>query len=81
MSRWYLFESKRRIIVKVIRNKLHGIIPPIKIIIYSLNLGRVSKEIYEEVELIIGDYIAKNRKQLVRENEEFLIKTKKLEVC
>ena len=81
MSRWYLFKSKRRIIVKVIRNRLHEKIPPIKLIVYSCNLGRVSKETYEEVENIIGDYIAKNREQLVRENEEFLKEMKKEEVC
>lgn len=77
MSRWVLVESKRRIIVKVIRNKLHGIIPPTKIIIYSLNLGRVSKETYEEVKYEIDNYIAKNRDELLEKNEEALKQTKK----
>jgi len=76
LTRVILKESKREFIVNVFR-----LGKPSKIFTYFLNLGTVSKRSYIQEGDDPFNYIAKNRTQLVRENEEFLKKMKELEVC
>ena len=79
MTRKIIIESDIRIIVKVFR-----LGRPDRILDYFYNLGTVAKETFVVEENDLFNYIAKNRSQLVRENEELLKKmkeTKGLEVC
>ena len=79
MTRATIKGSKREIIVSVFR-----LARPPKILTYFLNLGTVSKRSYIQEADDPFNYIAKNRDQLVKENEDFLEKikeTKRLEVC
>lgn len=67
MSRGSLSESERQIIVKIIRKK-----SPVKIIIYHYNLGAVHKEIYKEEKREGFSYLAVNRDELIKKNQEAL---------
>ena len=75
MTRATIKESKREIIVSIFR-----LGQPPKILTYFINLGTVSRRSYLQEEDDPFNYIAKNREQLVRENEELLKKMKELEV-
>ena len=75
MTRATIKESKREINVSIFR-----LGQPPKILTYFINLGTVSRRSYLQEEDDPFNYIAKNREQLVRENEELLKKMKELEV-
>lgn len=79
MVRKIIIESDLRIVVKVFRLGRSD-----RIFEYFYNLGTVAKQSFIEEKNDLFNYITKNRKQLVRENEELLKEfneMKRLEVC
>ena len=76
MTRYLIVHSSREIIVKIARRSKTVLIRE-----YFVNLGSVSITEYTLTKSDGFNYIAKNREQLVREAEELIKKTKKLEVC
>ena len=76
MTRYLKVHNSREIIVIIARRG-----KAIQIREYFLNLGSVSRTEYTQTKSDGFNYIAKNREQLVREAEELIKKTKKLEVC
>ena len=76
MTRYLIVHSSSAIIFRIARRGKAVLIRE-----YFINLGSVSITEYTLTKSDGFNYIAKNRDQLVRKNEEFIKKTKKLEVC